>query len=200
MAQLFFRYGAMISGKTIEFLKVSHNYESQKRNFALMTSGLDNRSGVGTVASRIGLHRSATPITDEMNLFNYVAGLNKKDVADGDGSVACVLIDEAQFLKKHHVLECAKIVDDLKIPVMAFGLKNDFQNHLFEGSKNLLIYADKIEEMKTICHYCGHKATMNLRVNNGKPVYQGEQVQIGGDESYYPVCRFHYFAPDKKRD
>ena len=200
MAQLFFRYGAMSSGKTIEILKVAHNYEAQKRKIALMTSGLDNRSGVGTVASRIGLHRSATPISDEMNLFDYVANLNKKDVADGDGKVACVLIDEAQFLKKHHVLDCAKIVDELKIPVMAFGLKNDFQNHLFEGSKNLLIYADKIEEMKTICHYCGHKATMNLRINNGKPVYEGEQVQIGGDESYYPVCRFHYFAPDKTRN
>ena len=82
---------------------------------------------------------------------------------------------------------------------MTFGLKNDFQNHLFEGSENLLIFADKIEEMKTICHYCGHKATMNLRINNGKPVYEGEQVQIGGDESYYPVCRYHYFHPGVER-
>lgn len=199
MAQLFFRYGSMSSGKTIEILKVAHNYEAQGRKIALLTSGLDNRSGVGTVASRIGLHRQATPVSDEMNIFEYVKNNSEKDMAVGNGKIACVLIDEAQFLKKHHVLECAKIVDELKIPVMAFGLKNDFQNHLFEGSENLLIYADKIEEMKTICHYCGHKATMNLRINNGVPVYEGEQVQIGGDESYYPVCRFHYFHPGQNR-
>jgi thymidine kinase len=199
VAQLFFRYGAMSSGKTIEILKVAHNYEAQGRKIALMTSGLDNRSGVGTVASRIGLHRKAIPITSEMNLFEYIKKMNDHDLADGDGKLACVLIDEAQFLKRHHVLECAKIVDEFNIPVMTFGLKNDFQNHLFEGSENLLIFADKIEEMKTICHYCGHKATMNLRINNGKPVYEGEQVQIGGDESYYPVCRYHYFHPGNKR-
>ncbi|NRO44797.1 Thymidine kinase [Lactobacillus helveticus] len=199
MSQLFFRYGAMSSGKTIEILKVAHNYEAQGRKIALMTSGLDNRSGVGTVASRIGLHRKAIPITADMNLYTYIEKMNSHDLVDGKGKLACVLIDEAQFLKRHHVLECAKIVDEFNIPVMAFGLKNDFQNHLFEGSENLLIFADKIEEMKTICHYCGHKATMNLRVNNGKPVYEGEQVQIGGDESYYPVCRYHYFHPGIQR-
>lgn len=199
MAQLFFRYGAMSSGKTIEILKVAHNYEAQGRKIVLMTSGLDDRAGIGTVSSRIGLHRQAIPVTDEMNIFSYVKRNSQKDVAAGEGKIACVLIDEAQFLKKHHVLECAKIVDELQIPVMTFGLKQDFQNHLFEGSENLLIYADKIGEMKTICHYCGHKATMNLRVADGKPVYEGEQVQIGGDESYYPVCRFHYFNPGKER-
>ena len=170
MAQLFFRYGAMSSGKTIEILKVAHNYEAQGRKIALMTSGLDTRDGVGTVASRIGLHRKAIPVDDKMNLFDLVQAKSTKDEEAGDGKIACVLIDEAQFLKKHHVLECARIVDELKI-----------------------------EEMKTICHYCGHKATMNLRINNGKPVYEGEQVQIGGDESYYPVCRFHYFHPDTIR-
>ncbi|BAQ57455.1 thymidine kinase [Lactobacillus acetotolerans] len=199
MAQLFFRYGAMSSGKTIEILKVAHNYEAQGRKIALMTSGIDNRNGVGTVASRIGLHRKAIPVDAKLNLFDYISNKNKKDEAEGNGKLVCVLIDEAQFLKKHHVLECARIVDDLKIPVMTFGLKNDFQNHLFEGSENLLIYADKIEEMKTICHFCGHKATMNLRINNKQPVYEGEQVQIGGDESYYPVCRFHYFHPGQNR-
>ncbi|MBU3827706.1 MAG: thymidine kinase [Candidatus Lactobacillus pullistercoris] len=199
MAQLFFRYGAMSSGKTIEILKVAHNYEAQGRKIALMTSSLDDRDGVGVVSSRIGIHRKAVPVTSEMNLFDYVKEKSQKDYAAGDGTIACVLIDEAQFLEKHHVLECAKIVDKLHIPVMTFGLKNDFQNHLFEGSKNLLIYADKIDEMKTICHYCGHKATMNLRFANQKPVYEGEQVQIGGDESYYPVCRFHYFHPGVDR-
>lgn len=197
MPQLFFRYGAMSSGKTIEILKVAHNYEVQGRKIVLMTSGLDDRSGVGVVSSRIGLHRTAVAIDHDMNIFSYVKEENKKSLNIEHEPLACVLIDEAQFLTRQHVLQCTHIVDDLKIPVMVFGLKNDFQNHLFEGSENLLIFADKIEEMKTICHYCGHKATMNLRINNGVPVYEGEQVQIGGDESYYPVCRHHYFNPEK---
>lgn len=199
MAQLFFHYGTMSSGKTLEILKDAHNYEAQGRKIVLMTSGIDNRSGVGVIASRIGLHREAVPIEREMDVFAYIKKINVREEKRGDGPIACVFIDEAQFLERHHVFECAKIVDELGIPVMTFGLKNDFQNNLFEGTKNLLIVADKINEIKTICHYCGRKATMNLRIHNGKPVYEGEQVQIGGDESYYPVCRFHYFHPDKQR-
>ena len=200
MAQLFFCYGTMSSGKTTAILNVAHNYQMQGRKIALMTSGKDDRSGKGIIASRVGLNSKATPIEDDMNIFEYVKKQNEKDIANGDGAIACVLIDEAQFLYKHHVLECAKIVDDLHIPVMTFGLKNDFQNNLFEGSKYLLLYADKIEEMKTICHYCGRKATMVIRVQDGKPVYEGAQLQIGGDESYYPVCRFHYNYPGQKRE
>ncbi|MCH3904141.1 MAG: thymidine kinase [Lactobacillus sp.] len=192
MPQLFFQYGVMNSGKTIEILKVAHNYEAQHRQVALMTSGLDDRSGTGVIASRIGLSRKAVPIDHDFDLFKYIEEKDQKE------DFACVLIDEAQFLTKQQVLACAKIVDDLHIPVMAFGLKNDFQNHLFEGSQYLLLYADKIEEMKTICFFCTRKATMNLRVHEGKPVYEGEQVQIGGNESYYPVCRWHYFHPGKE--
>lgn len=187
MAQLFFKYGAMNSGKSIDILKVAHNYEEQGKPVVLMTSGVDNRSGRGIIASRIGLKRKVTPVMDDTDIYEYV-----KQV---DHPVYCVLIDEAQFLKKKHVLQLIRIVDELNIPVMTFGLKNDFRNELFEGSKYLLIYADKIEEMKTICWFCPHKATMNLRIHDGKPVYEGEQVQIGGNESYYPVCRKHYFHP-----
>ena len=191
MAQLFFKYGAMNSGKSIYILKVAHNYEEQGKPVVLMTSGVDDRSGRGIIASRIGLERKVKPIMDDTNIYNYVNKMDRK--------IYCVLIDEAQFLKKEHVLQLIKIVDELNIPVMAFGLKNDFRNELFEGSKYLLIYADKIEEMKTICWFCPHKATMNLRIHNGKPVYEGEQVQIGGNESYYPVCRKHYFHPQLKQ-
>lgn len=187
MAQLFFHYGAMNSGKSIEILKVAHNYEEQNKQVILMTSGIDNRTKVGEISSRIGLRRDALPIFDDSNVLEMV----KKNNDDA----ACVLIDEAQFLKKHHILELAKVVDDLDIPVMTYGLKNDFMNELFEGSKYLLLYADKLAEMKTICWFCKRKAEMNLRVSNGKPVYEGEQVQIGGNEAYYPVCRRHYFNP-----
>lgn len=187
MAQLFFKYGAMNSGKSIDILKVAHNYEEQGKPVVLMTSGVDDRSGQGIIASRIGLKRQVQPVMDDTNIYDYVKNIDHK--------VYCVLIDEAQFLKKKHILQLIKIVDELNIPVMTFGLKNDFKNELFEGSKYLLIYADKIEEMKTICWFCPHKATMNLRIHDGKPVYEGEQVQIGGNESYYPVCRKHYFHP-----
>ncbi|MGX5377239.1 thymidine kinase [Ligilactobacillus sp. LYQ135] len=189
MAQLFFRYGAMNSGKSIEILKVAHNYEEQDKKVILMTSALDNRDGVGFVSSRIGLKRSATPIYDDTDVYDYVHQKNASE------KIACVLVDEAQFLKKKHVLQLTKVVDELNIPVMTFGLKNDFRNELFEGSKYLLLYADKIEEMKTICWFCNKKATMNLRINDGQPVYSGEQIMIGGNEAYFPVCRRHYFNP-----
>ena len=131
MAQLFFRYGAMNSGKSIEILKVAHNYEEQNKRVILMTSAVDDRAGVGMIASRIGLERTAIPITHETNLYDIIKATDPK--------AACVLIDEAQFLQKHHIFEAARVVDELHIPVMAFGLKNDFRNELFEGSKYLLL-------------------------------------------------------------
>ncbi|MBO1304928.1 thymidine kinase [Enterococcus sp. 669A] len=192
MAQLFFKYGAMNSGKTIEILKVAHNYEEQNKPVVLMTSGLDTRDGVGMIASRIGLKRPATPIFAETNVYESIKALDYKPF--------CILVDESQFLLKHHVIEFARVVDELGIPVMAFGLKNDFRNELFEGSKYLLLYADKLEELKTICWFCHKKATMNLHFIDGKPVYEGDQVQIGGNEAYYPVCRKHYLHPEIKED
>lgn len=187
MAQLFFRYGAMNSGKSIEILKVAHNYEEQNKPVVIFTSAVDNRDEVGVISSRIGLNREAIPIEEHTDVEEVVKSL--------DYTPACVLIDESQFLKKDHVCQLANIVDHLDIPVMAFGLKNDFRNELFEGSQYLLLYADKIEEMKTICWFCHKKALMNMRMSNGKPVYSGEQIQIGGNESYYPVCRKHYHHP-----
>ena len=187
MAQLYYKYGTMNSGKTIEILKVAHNYEEQGKPVVIMTSALDTRDGYGIVSSRIGMRREAVAITDNMDIFNFIKNLPEKPY--------CVLIDESQFLSKENVYYLARVVDDLDIPVMAFGLKNDFQNHLFEGSRELLILADKIEEIKTICQFCSKKATMVLRTENGKPVYEGNQIQIGGNETYIPVCRKHYFQP-----
>ncbi|MFT8363902.1 MAG: thymidine kinase [Sporolactobacillus sp.] len=192
MAQLFFKYGAMNSGKSIEIIKVAHNYEEQGKSVLLFTSGLDDRDTVGSIASRIGFKRSAIPVFLDTNIFSIVADYHPKP--------HCVLVDEAQFLAKAHILQMAQIVDQLDIPVMCFGLKNDFRNELFEGSKYLLIYADKLEEMKTICWFCERKATMNLRIDKeGHPVYSGDQIQIGGNESYYPVCRHCYSDPPINR-
>ena len=146
MAQLYYKYGTMNSGKTIEILKVAHNYEEQGKSVVIMTSAIDTRDGVGVVSSRIGMKREAMAIEDETDIFGYIQRLEEKPY--------CVLIDEAQFLKRHHVYDLARVVDELDVPVMAFGLKNDFRNELFEGSKHLLLLADKIEEIKTICQYC----------------------------------------------
>lgn len=187
MAQLYFRYGAMNSGKSIEVLKVAHNYEEQNKTVKIFTSGVDDRDGVGVISSRTGMRRNAIPILEDTDIFEILKAEDEK--------IWCVLIDEAQFLTKENVLQLTRIVDELNIPVMAFGLKNDFMNNLFEGSKYLLLYAEKIEEIKTICWYCAKKAIMNLRISDGQPVYEGTQIQIGGNESYFPVCRHHYFNP-----
>ena len=187
MAQLFFKYGAMNSGKTIEILKVAHNYEEQNKPVLIFTSAVDDRNKIGYVASRMGMKRKAIPLYPETDVYELVVKAEQRPY--------CILVDESQFLLKEHVLQMAKIVDELNIPVMAFGLKNDFTNTLFEGSKYLLLYADKIEEIKTICWYCHKKATMNMRIVDGRAAYTGEQIQIGGNEAYVPVCRKHYFDP-----
>ena len=188
MAQLYYKYGTMNSGKTIEILKVAHNYEEQGKSVVIMTSAVDTRDGFGVVSSRIGMKRNAVAIEEQTDIFGYIQQLPEKPY--------CVLIDEAQFLSRHHVYDLARVVDELNVPVIAFGLKNDFRNELFEGSKYLLLLADKIDEIKTICQFCSKKATMVLRTTNGKPVYEGEQIQIGGNETYIPVCRKHYFKPE----
>lgn len=188
MAQLYYKYGTMNSGKTIEILKVAHNYEEQGKPVVIMTSALDTRDAFGVVSSRIGMRREAVAIDDEMDIFGYIQKMEPRPY--------CVLIDEAQFLRRHHVYDFARVVDELDVPVMAFGLKNDFRNELFEGSKHLLLLADKLDEIKTICQYCSKKATMVLRTQDGKPTYEGAQIQIGGNETYIPVCRKHYFSPE----
>lgn len=188
MAQLYYKYGTMNSGKTIEILKVAHNYEEQGKPVVIMTSALDTRDAFGVVSSRIGMRREAVAIDDEMDIFGYIRKMEPRPY--------CVLIDEAQFLRRHHVYDLARVVDELAVPVMAFGLKNDFRNELFEGSKHLLLLADKLDEIKTICQYCSKKATMVLRTQDGKPTYEGAQIQIGGNETYIPVCRKHYFSPE----
>lgn len=176
MAQLYFRYGTMNSGKSIEILKVAYNYEEQGKPVVLLTSRLDDRDEVGYISSRIGMRRKAYPIGNDTDIFDYIDDISPRPY--------CVLIDEAQFLTRANVYDLARIVDELDIPVMAFGLKNDFQNNLFEGSKYLLLLSDKIEEIKTICHYCSRKATMVLRMEDGEPVYEGYRYKLRSRKLY----------------
>lgn len=154
MAQLFFEYGAMSSGKSIEILKVAHNYESQGRQVLLMTPITDTRAGIGVVASRIGLSREALAVKPADDLYVLIKSMTGDDLA-------VILVDEAQFLTPEQVDQLAYTVDNLHIPVMAFGLKQDAFNNLFAGSKRLIELADKLEEMKTICSFCGKKQQHN---------------------------------------
>lgn len=185
MAQLYYRYGAMNSGKSMDALKVAYNYEEQGKRVVFFVPVIDDRFGVGKVTSRTGISREAIKVTDYTNLVEET----KAQMPD------CVLVDEAQFLKEDQVKQLTRIVDELNIPVICYGLKNDYRNDLFEGSRALLIYADKMEEIKTVCWYCNKKATMNLKFKNRQPVYEGEQIEIGGNDTYKSVCRKHYYNP-----
>ena len=180
MAKLYFRYGAMSSGKSIELLRVNYNYNENSKKTICLTSDKDNRYGKSVIASRIGASTEAITYENK-NLFDLV----KKTT-----NVSCVLVDESQFLTKEQVYQLSDIVDILNIPVICYGLRSDFKMSIFEGSKYLMIMADSIEEIKTICSECKNKkAIVNARFENGKIVTEGEQVKIGGNESYKPLCR-----------
>ena len=190
MVKLYFRYGTMNSGKSMDILKVKHNYEEQGKNVILLTTSVDDRYGVGVVKSRTGLSSEAHVIEElGCSISDFVQTENNLN------RISCVLIDESQFLLEDSIMSLVEVVDQLNIPVICYGLKNDFQNQLFEGSKRLIEMADKVEEIKTICWFCESKAIMNMRMHDGNPVYHGEQIQTGGNESYLPVCRKHYFDP-----
>ncbi|MEI8215466.1 MAG: thymidine kinase [Eubacteriales bacterium] len=185
MAQLYYRYSTMNAGKTIELIKVAYNYEERGKKVLVLTPSIDDRYGIGKIASRIGLSRDALLVGENTNILELFIEEEQK------GKIDCVLVDECQFLKRHHIEELAEIVDSLDVPVLAYGLKNDFRNELFEGSYYMLVYADKIEEIKTIC-WCGRKATMVARVIDGKFVKTGDQIKIGGNDMYVSLCRKHY--------
>lgn len=176
MANLSFRFGAMGSSKTANALMIKYNFEEKGKKAILLKPKLENRDGATKIKSRIGLESEAMYIEDF---------LQDRKACD------CIIVDEAQFLTKEQVEALANIVDLFDIPVICFGLKTDFQGNLFEGSKRLLELADKIEEITTIC-WCGRKARFNARIVNGKIIKDGEQIQLGGNESYTSLCRKHY--------
>jgi len=184
LAKLYFRYGTMNSGKSIEVLRVAHNYEEQGKKVLLLTPAIDDRFGIGRVSSRIGMHKNAIVVSDDLDMVALARAEQPN----------CILLDEAQFLNREQVSQLVEIVDEWDIPVIAYGLRADFLGQLFPGSSSLLAVADTIEEIKTVCWYCDKKAIMNMRCKDGNPVFSGEQIQIGGNESYVPVCRKCYRA------
>ena len=184
MAKLYFYYSAMNAGKTTTLLQSAHNYHERGMRTLILTPRLDDRFGEGVVASRIGLRARGL-------IFERGDDLQAMALSDIDrqGPLHCVLVDEAQFLSKQQVWQLTEIVDRIKVPVLAYGLRTDFRGELFEGSQYLLAWADNLSEIKTICH-TGRKATMVVRVDeHGRAVTDGPQVEIGGNERYVSVSR-----------
>ena len=189
MAKLYFYYSAMNAGKSTVLLQSSYNYQERGMRTMLFAPVIDQRAGIGRIASRIGLSSDANPFTSTDDLFKNVQTEHTEE-----GALACVLIDEAQFLTRKQVEQLCRVADELGIPVLCYGLRTDFQAQLFPGSAALLALADDLIELKTICQ-CGRKATMNLRVGpDGKGLKEGEQVEIGGNDRYVAMCRSHYQA------
>ncbi|GGA49014.1 thymidine kinase [Dyella nitratireducens] len=187
MAKLYFYYSSMNAGKTTNLLQSAYNYYERGMRTLILTPALDNRYGEGVVASRIGLRSQAERFTAQTDLLAIV----RANMAE-HGALHCVFVDEAQFLTKAQVWQLTDVVDELAIPVLAYGLRTDFRGELFEGSRYLLAWADTLEEIKTICH-TGRKATMVVRVDEqGRAITEGPQVEIGGNERYVSVSRAEF--------
>ncbi|MEW9799486.1 thymidine kinase [Alteromonas sp. CYL-A6] len=186
MAQLYFYYSAMNAGKSTSLLQSAYNYRERGMRAIIYTAALDDRYGTGKVTSRIGLQSDASLYRADDDLFAVIKKEN--DAAELD----CVFIDEAQFLTRAQVRQLVDVVDELDIPVLAYGLRTDFLGETFPGSHYLLAWADKLFELKTVCH-CGRKANFVVRLDaEGNPVKGGDQVQIGGNDSYESMCRKHF--------
>lgn len=186
MAKLYFYYSSMNAGKSTSLLQSSYNYKERGMNTLVMAPVLDNRFGIGKVTSRIGIESEATTFRTDTNLFDVI------ETHTADEPLHCVLIDEAQFLTRDQVFQLTEVADQLHIPVLAYGLRTDFQGEPFDGSKYLLAWADTLKELKAICH-CGTKATMVVRLDaEGDAVTEGSQVEIGGNDRYISMCRKHF--------
>lgn len=186
MAKLYFYYSSMNAGKSTALLQSSYNYKERGMNTLVLAPEFDDRFGDGKVTSRIGIEAEASPFRPHDDLFAMVKSICEQ------GSLHCVLIDEAQFLTKQQVFQLGEVTDQLNIPVLAYGLRTDFQGEPFEGSKYLLAWSDNLKEIKAICD-CGSKATMVVRFDErGNTVREGSQIEIGGNDRYVSMCRKHF--------
>lgn len=186
MAKLYFYYSSMNAGKSTSLLQSSYNYRERGMRTLVLAPQIDDRYGEGVVASRIGLQTEATIFDQQHNLYDMVATEHEQQ------DLSCVLIDEAQFLNRAQVFQLSEVCDKLDVPVLAYGIRTDFQGEPFEGSKYLLAWADNLKEIKAIC-FCGRKATMVIRMDEqGQAVTEGAQIEIGGNDRYESVCRLHF--------
>ena len=194
MAKLYFYYAAMNAGKSTTLLQADFNYRERGMETMLWTAAHDDRAGEGRIGSRIGLEMAAHGYSADINLFDAIVQELLKRKLD------CIMVDEAQFLTRDHVLQLCRIADQLSIPVLCYGLRTDFLGELFPGSAALLAMADALIELKAVCE-CGRKATMNLRVDGeGHAVAAGAQTEIGGNDRYVALCRRHFFERLKESE
>ena len=192
MAKLYFHYSTMNAGKSTVLLQASYNYHERGMQTYLLIAEIDKRAGEARIASRIGISEAADTFKQNENLFDKISSHMSSS------SCACIFIDESHFLTPKQVWQLTDVVDNLSIPVMCFGLRVDFRGELFPGSASLLALSDEMREVRTICH-CGKKATMVIRSDeNGKVIKDGEQIQIGGNETYTSLCRRHWRQEIKK--
>lgn len=176
----------MNAGKSTLLLQAAHNYQEMGMTCFLLTANFDDRSGEGKIGSRIGFAKKATTYTASDDLFEMIVA------RQAQGKISCVMVDEAQWLSKAQVWQLARAADDLGVPVMCYGLRVDFRGELFPGSATLLALADDLREVRTICH-CGKKATMVIRKGpDGRALISGDQVVVGGNETYLSLCRKHW--------
>ena len=186
MASLIFTYAAMNVGKSASLLTAAHNYKERGMGVLVLKPAIDTRDSKGEIVSRIGIRQDANIITKDMDIFEFY----KWAAAQKD--IHCVFVDEAQFLTTEKVYQLSRIVDVYNVPVMAYGLRTDFKGNLFEGSQALMAIADKLVELKGVCH-CGKKATMVARVTeDGLPITDGSQIEIGDTDRYVSLCRKHW--------
>lgn len=196
MAKLYFYYSAMNAGKSTVLLQSSYNYQERGMSTVLYTPAFDDRFGHATIASRIGLTAQARVFDGQFNFWQDI----QHALTPANQNIQCILVDEAQFLTAAQVDQLTDIVDFCDIPVLAYGLRTDFQGQLFPGSQRLLATADNLQEIKTICH-CGRKANMVLRVDaHNQPVKSGAQIEIGGNDRYVSVCRRHFKLSQPHQD
>lgn len=182
MSKLYFRYAAMNAGKSTNLLQVAYNYEERGQKVIIYTAALDDRAGHGVVASRLDVKRPALTFSPETSFAEAF-----------ESKPACILIDEAQFLTPEQVRELHRLAHEKRVPVICYGLRTDFRGAGFPGAVELLAIADTLEELKTICR-CGKKASMTIRMNEkGERLYEGEQVQVGGNELYESVCPTRFY-------
>jgi len=184
MAKLYFKYGTMGSGKSIDLIKTNFNYIENGKKTICFTSNKDNRYDKGKITTRLGISIDAITVYDHTNIYNIIENMS---------NISCIFFDEVQFITKKQVFQLSDIVDFLDIPVICYGLRSDFKMDVFESSKYLMGISDHIDEIKTMCRYCSlKKAIVNVRFRDNEIEKIGEQIQIGGNETYKPLCRKCY--------
>ena len=196
--KMYLFFGTVGSGKTLELLKMAMSYRRRGKKILLLTSSVDNRNGVGKISTRFGSEYLSKEIGNEFGIQEDALLIEKMENLKGfveKNNYEHILCDEVQFFRIQDIDALVEVVTELNVPVSCFGLKSNYKGELFDSMAHLIVFADKIQEVKTSCYACDRKAVLNLRVHNGEPVYEGDEIYVGGQDNYLPACREHWFYP-----